>query len=118
MYGCERRSGDMKLEEVQKMTDEEMTKKIAALCEWTYDDRDEKMFFTKDGDIVGYDWPSLDAIHEAIVSLSLYQKAAYRNVLVGMVCKGEGEEGNWDAIDASFRQRAEAFVITMEGKRL
>ena len=105
----------MNIEEVQKMTDKELGRKIAKLCDWTYEESEQKMFFEKDGDIVGYDWPSLDAMHEAIISLSEYQKAAYRNVLVGMICKGEGEE-NWEAIDASFRQRAEAFVMTLGGE--
>jgi len=56
----------------------------------------------------------LNAMHEAVSSLDEMQKAVYRNILIGM-CEGMNRR-NWSAIDATARERAEAFVMAGEGK--
>ena len=55
------------------------------------------------------DYPEdLNAMHEAVTNLTLRQKIHYRNVLIGIT-----GGMNWDSIDATARQRAKAFVLTM-----
>ena len=38
---------------------------IAKVMDWEYYEETAEMVATEDGDIVGYSWPSLDAMHEA-----------------------------------------------------
>lgn len=47
------------------MSPEAQRDAIAALCGWEYCEDTQQMVFVKDGDIIGLDWPSLDAMHEA-----------------------------------------------------
>lgn len=56
----------------------------------------------------------LNAMHKAVLLLDESQKSLYRNTLIGM-CEGMNSR-NWAAIDATARQRAEAFVMAREGK--
>ena len=53
----------------------------------------------------------LNAMHEAVSSLDEMQKVIYRNILIG-ICEGMNRR-NWSAIDATARERAEAFIMAM-----
>jgi len=100
----------MKMEEAKKMTDEQLGDRVAGICEWTYDKKTNQMVFVKDGDIVAYDWPSLDAMHEAEMSLSDHDADAYCCRLLDLV----GRSWCRNVIRSTVRQRMEVFV-TMEG---
>lgn len=78
----------------------ELGRKIAKICDWTFDENLGQMFFVKDGDIVGYDWPSLDAMYEAEETLQGSDES------FDIYAKQLGEY----SIHANVLQRAEAFV--------
>jgi hypothetical protein len=47
------------------MTPQEQAHAIAKMMDWEYYEDTNEMVATEDGDIIGYSWPSLDAMHEA-----------------------------------------------------
>lgn len=57
----------------------------------------------------------LNATYRILPSMTTQQMLRYRNVLIGM-CEGM-QLRSWTAIDASVRQRAEAVMMAMRGKR-
>ena len=99
---------------VKDLTIEQLGVLIASLCKWTYDENERKMFFVKDGDIVGYDWISLDAMHEAEEMLVEVQKRKYGNILLDLTHPDE-YYGEYDMVHATAKQRAEAFITVMDG---
>lgn len=96
----------MNLEEARKLPDEGLWARVAALCGWTYEEDERKVFFVKDGDIVGYDWPSLDAMHEAVKTLGA-ELGSYEYWLEKVAGPG------MCMVEATARQRAEAFVLSV-----
>ena len=89
---------------------------IAKLMDWEYYEETGEMAATKDGDILGYSWPSLDAMHEAekVLNDGQFEEFVYR------LCAGERwKRAELNILDAIFTakataaQRAEAFLRTL-----
>ena len=111
----------MKLEEVNTMDAEQLGDKVAKLCEWTHDKNVRKMFFvSSEGDILGFDWPSLDAMHEALNSFNgrMDLQMKFMENLDLIIEQTLGEPGQqryaFAEINATTIERAKAFVLTME----
>lgn len=67
------------------------------------------MVFVKDGDILGFDWPSLDAMHEAELLLSFDQQTSF---VQNLMCQHK-DYPMTSAFFATAAQRAEAFLRTL-----
>jgi hypothetical protein len=95
------------------MTAEAQRDTLCKALGWTYDPVNDQVVFVKDGDIVGYDWPSLDAIHEAEARLHPWQHTLYQDRLMEAVTP-MGKVLDWfNMVTATHEQRLEAMVRTM-----
>jgi hypothetical protein len=97
------------------MTPEQQRTAIAKACDWEYDDATSMMVAVVDGDIVGYPWPSLDAMHEAEKVLDWEQTNDYHHRLVDSTngpqnAVTSSELWSWHATES---QRREAFLKTL-----
>jgi hypothetical protein len=105
----------MTLEEVQKLTDDELRIKVAELCplnKWA--DLEWALYRTRTHTNPNYT-QDLNAMHEAEKLLNDVQYAEYsRFVGAGHTGARHGLTDKCAAMFATARQRAEAFVLTME----
>jgi len=107
----------------------EIGRKIARICDFDYDENTRMLYQTKDGDIIGYDCPSLDAIHEAEENMGFLQKIEYMKAIENIIfedMKGLttmtmvmlDDEVDWRIVHASFEQRLQAFLEVMDTKEM
>lgn len=117
----------MKLEEVKKLTDDELRIKVAELCGWTEISK-------KEASVIGWDYlgkPSkdltafyavprystdLNAMHEAekIVLNMGDEWGRYTDILIDLIVQEQGYQAAELLVYAPARKRAEAFVLMME----
>jgi hypothetical protein len=116
----------VKLEEVQKMTDEELNRNVAELCGGVWKtcecvgiNCDKTMRWHWLNNTITNECPNyagdLNAMHEAESILVEVQKRKYGNILLDITHPDE-YYGEYDVVHASARKRAEAFVATMGEK--
>ena len=67
------------------MTDKEQRNAIAKICGWTYDPDTESMVAADGNNLVAYDWPSLEAMHQAEKTLDDDSWFKFDNVLAVVV---------------------------------
>jgi hypothetical protein len=112
----------MNIEQVQKMTDEELRIKMAGLCGWKYDG---KVWYSESLDQDFWKSPSgetllgcldylhdLNAMHEAEKLMTREQQRKYTKLLHPKYI--DNLSGDWCILHATARQRAEVFVWVME----
>jgi len=97
------------------MTPEHIAQAIATHCGWDYDDGE--MFATENGEIVAYLWPSLDAMHAAVMTLNrdtldYSNYCSHLNQIVA-ISNSQQDTRPIQACDATAAQRAEAFLKTL-----
>lgn len=126
----------MNTEQVRAMSDEGIRIKIAELCGWTHERLDPKRDNavwcahwyppkTTEGDDGDTWWRSfgavpnypfdLNAMHDALTMLNEEQRFRYGRYFIRDTEKISLMEWSFYLHNATARQRAEAFVVTMEG---
>jgi len=108
------------MKQAKAMTDEELRIKVSELCGWTeLDTESEYIGFSGKppksyGDYDSLELPNyttdLNAMHEAVMALDETMRLKFCMVLMDIV----GGGASFNEINATARQRAEAFVLTME----
>lgn len=116
----------MNLEEVKKLTDDELNKKIAIFDGWEYVPEkigDDQWALFRDGHWKGgeQDIPDycndLNAIYKVVLGLTENQQQMKYNQYMYDVVGGKNItliQWGWAFLMATARQRAEAFILTME----
>lgn len=106
------------LEQVKALSDEELRVKVAKLCGWGefHNDHYGSGFWTGPSAVDGEDPPDyphdLNAMHVVEEGMTDAQYDTHWNELVAICVRDGRERMN----SATARQRAEAFVLTMQGE--
>ena len=103
------------------MKPEAQAQAIARVMDWEYYEETREMAATYDGDIIGYSWPSLDAMHEAekVKEMHWDQRWVEAIVRIGLreAAMDYPRTDGWDWVlivsRLSAAQRAEAFLRTL-----
>ena len=92
------------------MKPEAQAQAIARVMDWEYYEETREMAATYDGDIIGYSWPSLDAMHEAEKVLTPMNVPDYVEWLREIESSSDDFS---DLVHAEAKKKAEAFLRTL-----